>query len=422
MNSETASSSKDRRDEVELASFLVPPSSETQEDMMSYHIEASKRLTRTEERERDSKRVIRLPPGWDMQKIKQTLKLGLAAIVCFALMTRILHHVHSASHERTSRQPVVFNGYSLKPDIVEKANNYRVNETALIVNLHLGIMHSSTEYKDDVFDEEIVLGEDFICKLIGRSFLVNQLAPRFHCRIDIHQDQLHVAMGPNFPPKTPWAFEETSDNIKSIRNYWHMIDWYNNDADIIQEDISSVTHVTGGNETKQRFLSDTNWKDPNLISILVMVDPMERLLADSWSFFERAYPAEDASAIINDRSVGSKPWWTFVNENPDNYVVQQLGQRHTNTKHVKDKELLKKAKELLEEFTFVLDNACLGQGVIEVADILNIIIGDTLPPQSNATLFPKTSMPIDVYQKLIQLNQLDIELYKWSKTISLVQC
>ena len=424
-----SASEDDREGEVELASFLEPPSSDTQHDMMSYHIEASKRLTRIDQRNREKRRMLRLPPGWDEHKLKHAIKLGTGILLCLVGLVQITSRMHSARRERyqewQASQPIVYNGFSLPPRTVEKATRYRQNETALIVNLHLGIMHSSTEYRDDVIYDDIVNDEDYICKTIGRSYYVNQQAPRFHCRIDIHQDQLHVVSGPNFPPKSPWRADETSDNIQAVRKFWHLIDWYNYDADVMENAVDGAATSDAGQavvDSEPRLLADTNWQDPNLISILVMVDPMTRLLEDSWAFFERTFPTEDVPYIIKDHSVGSKPWLTFVQESPQNYVVQQLGQRHSDPIRIKPKVLVAQAKDLLKRFTFVLDSACLEQGVQQVADILEITVDDPLPDRNNATWTPSKSMPADVYRRLMQLNQLDIELYQWSKTISLVQC
>ncbi|GKY95989.1 hypothetical protein MPSEU_000559400 [Mayamaea pseudoterrestris] len=423
--SNESSNQKENTDEVELASFLVPPLSEAPSDMMSYHIEASKRLTRIEERERDRRRVIRLPPGWDKQKLKQTLKLALAAIVSLCVTIRIFRHFHSARQEQhqqqLARQPVVYKGHTLLPEVVEKVLQYR-KKTALIVNLHLGIMHSSTEYKDDVIYQNIVNDEDYVCKVIGHAYLLDQQAPRFHCRIDIHQDKLRIKPGPYFPFTAPWSFDDTADNIQAVRKFWHMIDWYSNDVDVIKETLDSVATTDDAGRAQQHFLADTNWKDPNLISILVMVDPMERLLTDAWAFFERTYPVDNVLEITLDRSFGSKPWWSFIEENPTNNVVEQLGQRHKDTKRVRPAVLTSHAQELMKEFTFVLDSACLEQGITKVADILNIPIDEPLPERTNTTWTPSTSMPADVYQRLTQLSKLNIDLYKWSKTISLVQC
>ena len=87
-----------------------------------------------------------------------------------------------------------------------------------------------------------------------------------------------------------------------------------------------------------------------------------------------------------------------------------------------DPQHLTNAKALVNRFTFVLDMECLEAGMKALAESLKLGI------QTNATIIAEEEakqhhlLPGEVYDFLLERNHLDIELYKWSKTVSLVDC
>jgi len=101
-----------------------------------------------------------------------------------------------------------------------------------------------------------------------------------------------------------------------------------------------------------------------------------------------------------------------------------------------DRKHLERAKALVRRFTFVLDIDCLDAGMEAVADILGIERNLELTSRekrhlrqvNNHTKYYEHPPSQDripyrhVYDYLVRKNALDIELYKWSKSISLVNC
>ena len=87
---------------------------------------------------------------------------------------------------------------------------------------------------------------------------------------------------------------------------------------------------------------------------------------------------------------------------------------------------LENAKALITRFTFVLDVACLDAGMQSLADELDMgitIVEDQRHAAQHVHPDPRDRIPYPaVYDFLVERNRLDIELYQWSKTISLVDC
>ena len=106
---------------------------------------------------------------------------------------------------------------------------------------------------------------------------------------------------------------------------------------------------------------------------------------------------------------------------------------------------LESAKALIRRFTYVLDIECLDQGMQALAQELGLLLDDTnidnVTPSSSSNLTtiqqqrlpnpkqqkrrydPRELLPHnDIYEYLLRRNRLDIELYTWSKQLSLVNC
>lgn len=99
---------------------------------------------------------------------------------------------------------------------------------------------------------------------------------------------------------------------------------------------------------------------------------------------------------------------------------------HTDPKH------LVHAKELVRRFTFVLDIACLNEGITAVAQALGMEprqLPRALSLLEERALRYKPHPPVseripypEVYDFLVRRNRLDMELYEWGKEISFVRC
>jgi len=316
--------------------------------------------------------------------------------------------------------------------------NYR-NGTGLMINVHM-THHGGTTF----------------CGTIGRNGINGGIAPAFACGGDKDgvmpeslQDNLHKE-------KKPWSYDHTEKFIRYIRPYFHMVSW-----------------EFGG--PPKRPISETNWEHPELCSVIITRDPISRLLAGD-GITSKKYPGFSNGTLSHDK------WWEFAidDKNTDNFFLRLLGGQkykknpnfvHTNRRNLRENKnenynnnvtttitlngtendsnndeifvppplynpLYKKdydhGVELLHRFTYVLDIQCLNEGMMELANQLNLNIKNmNATIQSNtkthkATKHSTSSLERigfeDVYEYLVEKNKWDIELYEYSKSISLVKC
>ena len=281
----------------------------------------------------------------------------------------------------------------------------------------------------------------------------------------------------------PWSHNQTRSNLAWIQSQFRLY---------AQE---------YGHMDFRRPLSATNWEDPRLVSVFIMRDPMTRLMAS-----DQIVAKQFGSRLQRSR----QQWWDYATlvdpsrSHTDNFVLhklsdynwrhnQQQQQHHDENDNYNDETMkggqqqeqrredyercchggrthrqhLESAKTLLRRFTYVLDLACLDQGMEVMAQELGL----SLPSSSSLSFSFKTSstsyvpdnqsssthrtkeqtksenrlnkkqkqrdknrnrhgqysretlLPYnDIYDFLLARSRLDIELYAWSKTISLVQC
>jgi hypothetical protein len=238
--------------------------------------------------------------------------------------------------------------------------------------------------------------------------------------------------------KKPWTKEETSHFAKAIRPYFHYISWeFSKPVD--------------------KALADTDWEYPNLVSVIVTRDPISRLLAGD-SEAATNFPG------FNSGELDRKGWWDFAaykgSRNTDNFFLRILAgaskkERGKEQKlirnHIKEgvnrtteevmelfpsmigEKEFEDAKSLLDRFTFVLDIACLSEGIEVLRDVLWMDHPPAVPHLMKETKKEKKyrlkKLPArervgydDVYEYLVANNKWDIALYEYSKTISLVRC
>jgi hypothetical protein len=163
-------------------------------------------------------------------------------------------------------------------------------------------------------------------------------------------------------------------------------------------------------------LSHGNWEHPDVVSIVVMRHPMDRLLAGD-AMAENLYGKPPART--------AQQWWDYANDDhyTNNYALRIFSQGDTTEVG------LEKAKRLLNRMTYIMDQACLNENMAKLGQELG---WDT------TTLFRKFRI-LDLkrknrssarerigndtlYDYLVERNKNDIELYEWSKTKSLVVC
>lgn len=260
----------------------------------------------------------------------------------------------------------------------EQIQNYR-QDAALIVNVHI-THHAGTT----------------VCGEIGNG-VTNKRSPDFACMGDRSN-----LMNGTFPSDWPWTRDETAAHVAEVRPYFHFVSWE-------------------FGQQRRRPLSGTEWESPHLLSMIVMRHPIDRLLAGDGAVFRR-YPGLLAGNGTLDQ------WWAYATDstrrNTNNYALGILSERGCCDGGETDPKYLEQAKALLRRFTVVLDQDCLDEGLDAFARLANLTVeagrrrrGKTPPPPARDRIGHD-----DVYEFLLEKNRLDIELYEWSKSLSLVKC
>jgi len=183
-----------------------------------------------------------------------------------------------------------------------------------------------------------------------------------------------------------------------------------------------------GKSKRDSHLDQTHWENPHLVSLIVMRHPIDRSLAGD-GFVNKNYGEE-----LN-RS--PELWWDFANSYAtNNFALQKLVGKECCDGKDTDPTFLLKAKELLSRFTFIVDQECLGDGILQVAKTLNFTQEQVQAIHHWADQSDKKYINNDkhkatarerinndtIYEFLLERGQLDIELYEWSKTLSIVNC
>jgi hypothetical protein len=168
-------------------------------------------------------------------------------------------------------------------------------------------------------------------------------------------------------------------------------------------------------------LSETQWEHPNLFSILIMRDPISRLLAgDGW--VKSHYPS------IEDGNGTREDWLAYANDTwmTNNYALRVLSKKGCCDGANTDGKYLEQAKALVKRFSVVLDLECLSEGIEAVANLLNISLAyENIRTRGRDYHHDPSRQRIgydDVYDFLVEKNKLGIELYEWSKSRALLNC
>ena len=301
------------------------------------------------------------------------------------IVTDPLYHPTKASTSIESADKST--SYSVSKLAKTQLESYK-NGTGLILHIHI-THHGGTTF----------------CSAVGQA--TNTIgAPPFACTLatQFAREKLDFIPDPEFPMQDPWQYMETARNIAQIRRRFHFLSWeYYFEAPFPP-------------------LRETNWEDPNLVSVIIMRDPIERLLAgDGW------VASEHRNVYYNNASEAE--WWAFANDttrnHTDNFALRILaGQLCCNGKDT-ERRFLDYAKALVSRFTVILDQACLDESMAALTDILGIQLDSETERFRRQYKQPpvETRIPYrDVYKFLLERNRFDIELYEWSKNISLVDC
>ncbi|CAB9512030.1 expressed unknown protein [Seminavis robusta] len=170
---------------------------------------------------------------------------------------------------------------------------------------------------------------------------------------------------------------------------------------------------------------DTNWDHPNLVSFIVMREPISRSLAGDGKMMRKYPTIWDKAGVAKNGTL--EDFWQFAQEpvHNNNYALRILSDSTCCNGSNTDVSYLEEAKEFVSRFTFVIDIACLGDSLQKLADVLGIeLTQNTKSADSHhqhKTLEERIPYP-KVLNYLKEKNKRDIELYEWSKTRSILEC
>ena len=175
-------------------------------------------------------------------------------------------------------------------------------------------------------------------------------------------------------------------------------------------------------------LPRTNWEYKNLVSMIVMRDPLERFLAEGKCGGFHSNKKTPLSINGDPTNETQAQYWEYANSGcADNYALRVLAnESHCVNGANTTIDCLESAKDLLRRFTFILDQSCLSDAMVEMGKYLHLNITEQdfesrlhhkHPPTVRERLGNDT-----LYEYLQDRFRRDIALYEWSKTQSVVQC
>ena len=157
-------------------------------------------------------------------------------------------------------------------------------------------------------------------------------------------------------------------------------------------------------------LATHNWESDQVISVLIVRDPLDRLLA---------HDAGAARKYGKLKKRTQEQWWAYAN---DGAFTKNFALRILSDGDGKETGL-NKAKELVGRMTYVLDQACLNENLLQLTNELGWNNTDLL---GEGTVHHKTARERlgndTLWEFLTERNANDIALYEWSKKRSLVVC
>eukprot|EP00527_Entomoneis_sp_CCMP2396_P001424 CAMPEP_0198140706 /NCGR_PEP_ID=MMETSP1443-20131203/3841_1 /TAXON_ID=186043 /ORGANISM="Entomoneis sp., Strain CCMP2396" /LENGTH=226 /DNA_ID=CAMNT_0043803221 /DNA_START=347 /DNA_END=1027 /DNA_ORIENTATION=+ len=208
----------------------------------------------------------------------------------------------------------------------------------------------------------------------------------------------------------PWKYEDTGRNIQIVRKYFKFIS-----QEFGARSVARNNYVTR--------ISSTNWEHPKLVSVMIVRDPISRLLSGGGSI---------NMDFGNEETRTHEQWWAYANQS---YGQRQSHKTNNFNLHFLTNQTgccqgkstdpihLEAAMALLQRFTYVLDQECLERGMQAMSKDLGFKLspGRRKPPNRQESYRERIGYD-DVYQFLMERNKLDIELYQWAKQITLVKC
>jgi len=175
------------------------------------------------------------------------------------------------------------------------------------------------------------------------------------------------------------------------------------------------------------------WDDPKMVSVLVMRHPLDRCLSGDGRMVDYG----TALALKNLDSNGRATSFNFSGwlDGPwcDNYALRILSNHPVSKRQPNlltyggyyapvTKNHLAKAKSWITKVTVLLDQACLSSSL---KDLFKTIGWDKIAVRHNNYHQKPVRQLIGndtLYERLVRMNQYDIELYEWSKKKTWIQC
>jgi len=242
-------------------------------------------------------------------------------------------------------------------------------------------------------------GGNAVCQTLGHATNAPGDVPRSHCS-GVAKDQVEEA---GYPGYYPWMYEESHSNLHFVRQYFHMISW-------------RFAHPA-----QEVLISDTDWEDENLVSILVIRHPLERLLSHDFGA-EKQWPGVFGLAQESEEDLKTQ-WWVFARSKyTDNFALRILAGRECCDGKTTDRKHIESAKNLLKRFTFILDMECLDAGLKAAGNLLGLNFQNLQKRQVDNRKPRERMYNEEIFHFLNSKNRMDIELYEWAKTRALVQC
>jgi hypothetical protein len=267
--------------------------------------------------------------------------------------------------------------------VVTQLDNYR-NGTGLLINVHI-THHAGTT----------------VCGKLGRAVNARRPAPSFACLLDYKTLSSNATWNATYNPALrPWRYNETDGMIQAVVPDFHMISW-------------EFSHI---NVPRERPLADTDWEHPQLVSILVVRDPMSRMLArDGW--VSKKFPG-----LLHRDGDTEEEWWEFAHHTRnDNFALRILAGGTCCSGANTSRAFLTQAQELVSRFSFVVDIACLNESLYVIAALTGLSMRPLKPSHAYPPM-QERFYNMEIYNYLRDVNQLDIELYEWARQRAVVQC
>ncbi|KAL7527003.1 hypothetical protein ACHAWF_001995 [Thalassiosira exigua] len=330
--------------------------------------------------------------SFDSTKLTKKRQLGpnqsLAAAFAFAIIFA-LFFVSSNVNQVTEIQDQPEKKGAEKVKVKQQQITNYIKGTAIILTIHI-VHHAGTSVCAQM--KKVGPSPDFACIGSGRGGRNDPIWPS--------EEEIEASGFGKHGIETHLDYNETELWVRFWRLYFHFV---------------SMEYRNFGN------LHAFNWEYENLVSMIVMRDPLERFLSGGkCGGFQHKIP-KDPTNETQDL------YWEYANSDcVDNFALRVL----TNKSHCENGEntsitCLESAKELLSRFTFLLDKSCLDDSMVALGNALNLNITNYgFESRLKGRHGPiRTRFGNDtLYDHVRRRFRRDIELYEWSKERSIVVC